>query len=193
MVNIPDDPFLDPSVQAIHRIRGRGHENKKMLGPVKGCAVMISPWWHVHETLHVCEGVETALALYGEGFGKSPRRSGASEQSPPNFGADGEGAKVDRRTSADHDPDAWQFDNGVEFPSPGKSIGCHRPVWALGSAGAIATFPVIHRVRKLVVWADNDPSGTGLAAARECARRWTAAGKRVDIRRPRQEGADYAD
>ena len=38
-----------------------------MLGPVKGCAVMISPWWHVHGSLHVCEGVETALALYGEG------------------------------------------------------------------------------------------------------------------------------
>ena len=52
-----------------------------MLGPVKGCAVMISPWWHVWETLHVCEGVETALALYE----RRRRRSG--RLSPPDLGA----------------------------------------------------------------------------------------------------------
>ena len=61
-----------------------------MLGPVKGCAVMISPWWHVWDMLNVCEGVETALALWR-----------------------------DR----------------------------HRPLWALGSAGAIERLPVIERVK----------------------------------------------
>jgi|GEM_PF-2401608 len=132
----PDDPFLDPQPAAIHRIRGRGHDNKFMLGPVKGCAVMISPWWHVHEHLHVAEGVETALALCGQ---------------------------------------------------------AHRPIWALSSAGAIDRFPVIGRVRRLVIWADNDASGTGIAAARECAGRWHAAGKNVTIRFPENEGADYAE
>jgi hypothetical protein len=63
----PDDLFFDPPPDAIHRIRGRGHENKAMLGPMRGKAVMISPWWHVHEHLHVAEGIETALRLYGEG------------------------------------------------------------------------------------------------------------------------------
>ena len=52
---------------AIHRIRGRGHDNKAMLGPVKGCAVMISPWWHVHDVLNVTEGIEDALGVYNEG------------------------------------------------------------------------------------------------------------------------------
>ena len=33
--------------------------------PDGGKAIMLSPWWHVDETLHVCEGLETALALYG--------------------------------------------------------------------------------------------------------------------------------
>ena len=37
-----------------------------------------------------------------------------------------------------------------------------RPIWALGSAGAVAALPVISRVRHLVIWADNDASGTGL-------------------------------
>ena len=61
------NPFFDPPVTAIHRIRGRGGDNKAMLGPVTGKAIMLSPWWHVTDTLHIAEGVETSLALYGEG------------------------------------------------------------------------------------------------------------------------------
>ena len=142
---VPADPFLDPWPVAIHRIRGRGHDNKRMLGPVKGCAVMISPWWHVweQEHLHVCEGVETALGLYNEGS---------------------------------VDPE-----------------DCRRPVWALGSAGAIRALPIINRVRRLVIWADHDPSGTGIEAAMEAARRWQAAGKQAVVRYRNRPGADYAD
>jgi hypothetical protein len=114
-----------------------------MLGPVKGSCVMISPWWHVWDTLNVCEGVETALALYNEG-------------------------------AADLDD-------------------CHRPVWALGSAGAIATLPIVSRVKRLVIWADHDRNGTSLANARHCAHRWQQAGKHVVIRTPENEGEDYAD
>jgi putative DNA primase/helicase len=143
LTGVPDDPCLDPPPVAIHRIRGRGHDNKKMLGPVKGSCVMISPWWHVWDTLNVCEGVETALALYNEG-------------------------------AADLDD-------------------CHRPVWALGSAGAIATLPVVSRVKRLVIWADHDRNGTSLANARHCAHRWQQAGKHVVIRTPENEGEDYAD
>ena len=64
---VPRNPFFDPPVTAIRRIRGRGGDNKAMLGPVTGKAIMLSPWWHVTDTLHIAEGVETSLALYGEG------------------------------------------------------------------------------------------------------------------------------
>src|SRR5262252_3996248 len=67
LAKILPDPFFDPPVKAIHRIRGRGHANKRMWGEVEGSAIMISPWWHVYETLHVCEGLETGLALYAKG------------------------------------------------------------------------------------------------------------------------------
>ena len=44
-----------------------------------------------------------------------------------------------------------------------------------------------------MIWADNDASGTGINAAGECARRWIAAGKRVVIRMPDDEGIDYGE
>jgi hypothetical protein len=52
-VLVPNDPFYDDVPHAIHRIRGRGHDNKAMLGPVKGSAMMLSPWWQVHEHLYI--------------------------------------------------------------------------------------------------------------------------------------------
>ena len=107
-----------------------------MLGPVKGSAIQIDPWWTVYETLNIAEGVETSLALWRDG---------------------------------------------------------HRPVWATGSAGGIAAFPVIERVTKLTIWADHDASGRSLTDARECAERWTASGRLVVIRYPEKVGSDYAD
>ena len=56
--------FPDPPPIAIHRIRGRGHDNKKMLGPVKGCAVMISPWWHVQERCMSAKASRRRCALW---------------------------------------------------------------------------------------------------------------------------------
>lgn len=138
---VPDDPFLDPPPTAIHRIRGRGHKNKAMLAPVQGQAIMLSPWWHVRGSLHICEGLETALALY---------REGAQE-------------------------------------------GCCRPIWALGSASAIRSFPVLARVARLIIWADNDPTGTGLLAAQACGERWQKSGRDVLIHIRTTRGADYAD
>jgi putative DNA primase/helicase len=142
LADVADSPFQDFQPEAIHRIKGRGKRNKFMLGPTANKAVMLSPWWQVHETLNICEGVETALALWNEG------------------------------ANADD---------------------CYRPIWALGSAGAIAAFPVIARVRNLRIFADNDPSGTGIKAARHCAERWARAGKRVGIRMVAAQGCDYAD
>ncbi|RVP64649.1 hypothetical protein CN071_19000 [Sinorhizobium meliloti] len=67
------------------------------------------------------------------------------------------------------------------------------PIWALGSAGAIESFPVVGRVRELTIYADNDASGRGLEAAKRCAGRWRDAGKNVRIFMRPEEGRDYAE
>jgi len=67
-----------------------------------------------------------------------------------------------------------------------------RCVWALGSAGAIARFPVIFGVGHLLICADNDP--TGMRAAIECAERWNASShQKATILMPSAVGADFAD
>ena len=84
-------------------------------------------------------------------------------------------------------------DSGVTTLTRAIRHEAHRPVWALGSAGAIESFPVIERVRHLVIWADHDKSGRGLEAANIAAARWRVAGKRVSIRNPCDEGIDYGE
>jgi hypothetical protein len=70
----------------------------------------------------------------------------------------------------------------------------HRPVWALGSAGAIARFPVIFAVGQIVICADNDDSDTGMSAAIDCAERWNATShQKATIVMPPASGADFAD
>jgi hypothetical protein len=68
-----------------------------------------------------------------------------------------------------------------------------RPVWALGSAGAIKTLEPILGVEALTIFADNDESGTGIEAARECARRWANAGCEAVVYTPKARGKDWAD
>ncbi|MBB3540793.1 toprim domain-containing protein [Rhizobium sp. BK399] len=132
-LTIPRDPYEDPEVEAIHRIRGRGHDNKAMLGPVAGKAVQYGSWETASRAvLSVCEGVEDMIALVAKGV---------------------------------------------------------FPIWAMGSAGAIASLPPLPYPSKLVVFADNDE--TGLNAARCAARRWAEAGTPARIRY--RSSGDYAD
>lgn len=68
-----------------------------------------------------------------------------------------------------------------------------RPVWAAGSAGSIAKFPVLAGVQALTIFADHDevkPNGKqpGLDAARACADHWRAAGREVTIIPPKFRG-----
>lgn len=65
------------------------------------------------------------------------------------------------------------------------------PVWALLSAGAMASFPVLGGIPNLFIFADNDPAGLG--AAQKCAQRWIGFGVNVVIRTQENSGADYAD
>jgi DNA polymerase len=68
-----------------------------------------------------------------------------------------------------------------------------RPAWAVGSSGAIARFPIIAGVERLTILVDHDDNGVGRQAARECARRWTDAGKTVVLLMPQERDADFND
>lgn len=70
--------------------------------------------------------------------------------------------------------------------------GGYQPVWALGSAGAIARFPVLFGIGEVVIAADHDRAG--LDAAIECRARWNASThQRALIWTPDKEGLDFAD
>ena len=59
----------------------------------------------------------------------------------------------------------------------GDAVVPLRPVWALGSAGAIATFPVLHAMECLSLIREKDKANA--KAAVDCALRWRAAGREV--------------
>jgi len=62
-----------------------------------------------------------------------------------------------------------------------QRAGC-RPVWAATSAGAIKRLPMLAGIETMTVFADAD--GPGMAAARECCRRWAEAGREGRILAP---------
>lgn len=66
------------------------------------------------------------------------------------------------------------------------------PLWAVGSAGGIARFPVLPGIETLTVFPDADDSGASLKAAQECAGRWYTAGVMVRFGTP-PAGTDFAD
>jgi putative DNA primase/helicase len=65
------------------------------------------------------------------------------------------------------------------------------PVWAALSASGVGSFPVIYRLSRLFVFADND--GPGLAAARRCRRIYRGAGIETRIQFPSEHGTDWND
>jgi putative DNA primase/helicase len=81
---------------------------------------------------------------------------------------------------------------GVETTIGGIAEG-FGPAWAVGDAGEMARFPVLPGIKSLTILVDNDESGTGDAAAIECAQRWFSAGVPVKRVIPTELGADMAD
>jgi hypothetical protein len=67
---------------------------------------------------------------------------------------------------------------GLETTLAGMVFG-FAPAWALGSAGAIAKFPVLSGIEALTVLAERDADGANERATRECFGRWSAAGRDV--------------
>jgi putative DNA primase/helicase len=67
------------------------------------------------------------------------------------------------------------------------------PGWAALSANGIRSLVLPPSVRKVLIAADNDASGTGEQAARDAAQRWLAESRRVRIAIPPEPGTDFND
>jgi putative DNA primase/helicase len=110
-----------------------------------------------------------------------------------------DGRKLDRRMlgpvgnaaikiDPDHDVECGlTICEGFETGMAGRALG-FRPVWALGSAGAISSFPVLAGIDAVTVLGETDDSGANARAVRECGNRWTAAAREVVIATPRVAG-----
>jgi putative DNA primase/helicase len=79
---------------------------------------------------------------------------------------------------------------GVETALAGAALD-FRPTWALGDAGEMRRFAPLAGIESLTILVDHDAAGQ--AAAMECSRRWTSAGREVFRVVPAAQGADMAD
>jgi len=68
-----------------------------------------------------------------------------------------------------------------------------RPIWACGCADNVRRFPVLSGIEHLTILSDNDESGVGQSAARDCARRWAVAGRKFEMLIPNATGEDFND
>jgi hypothetical protein len=68
-----------------------------------------------------------------------------------------------------------------------------RPAWAIGSSSGIARLPLLAGIKQLTILVDNDANGVGPSSAKECAKRWAAAGRAVALLTPQQSGIDFND
>jgi putative DNA primase/helicase len=108
---------------------------------------------------------------------------------------DGAGRKVDRKmlgraggAAIKLDADAsvmlgLHLGEGIETCMAARLAG-FRPVWALGSANAIASFPVLAGVEAITILGEVNDGGANDRAATACAARWINAGHEAFIVRP---------
>lgn len=72
---------------------------------------------------------------------------------------------------------------GFETSLAGLQTG-FKPVWALGSAGAIAGFPVLSGVEALTILCEVGDGGVNSRASHSCISRWMAAGQEAFVVTP---------
>jgi hypothetical protein len=70
---------------------------------------------------------------------------------------------------------------GVETAIAANMLG-HGPAWALGSAGAVASLPVLPGIERLILLEENNDISREAVA--RCGRRWMRAGRKVARVRP---------
>jgi putative DNA primase/helicase len=80
---------------------------------------------------------------------------------------------------------------GLETALSGRAYG-FRPAWALGSAEAIAAFPVLAGVERLNIFGEIDETKTNERSGYECAERWILARREVHVLWPKT-GKDLND
>ena len=80
---------------------------------------------------------------------------------------------------------------GLETSLAARLAGFH-PVWALGSASAIAAFPVLSGIEAVTVLGEVGDGGANHRAARACATRWIEGGREAFVVEP-QVGSDLND
>ncbi|MBM6582985.1 toprim domain-containing protein [Microvirga sp. BT689] len=80
---------------------------------------------------------------------------------------------------------------GIETTLSARQFGI-KPAWALGSVGALASFPVLSGIEALTLLAEEDTSGASQKAIKECGHRWHQA-KREVITAASKVGGDLND
>ncbi len=116
---------------------------------------------------------------------------------------DGDGRKLDRKMLGRARGAALKLDvdesvtlglhvgEGLETCLAAQLAG-FRPVWALGSAGTIAAFPVLPGIEAITVLGEVGDGGANQRAAQACAERWIEAGREAFIVAP-LSGGDLND
>ncbi|WP_442919335.1 DUF7146 domain-containing protein [Methylobacterium sp. SyP6R] len=99
-------------------------------------------------------------------------------------GAIGAAIKLDADAEVTH---GLVIGEGIETSIAARQLGIG-PVWALGSVGAISTFPVLPGIECLTILGETDAKGANAAAIQSCGLRWVEAGRAVEIVRPRTGG-----
>jgi phage/plasmid primase-like uncharacterized protein len=123
---------------------------------------------------------------------------------------DAEGSKIDRRSLGPTrggaiklwgDAEVTQglvIGEGLETTASAATRVEHhgtllRPAWSLIDRSNLRDFPVLAGIEALTILVDNDGNGAGQSAARDCAKRWAAAGREVEILIPDEIGTDFND
>lgn len=78
---------------------------------------------------------------------------------------------------------------GLETALSGRQLG-FRPTWSVGSAGAIARFPVLHGIEALTILTEDCEANS--RAVESCGNRWLAEGAEVILVAPKS-GKDLND
>ena len=94
---------------------------------------------------------------------------------------------------AEHDPDAELIvGEGIESTLSAMQI-FGLAGWSAVFAGGLKTIELPPDVRRIIIAADNDPSGVGQRNALAAYDRWTAEGRSVRIKAPPDVGDDFND
>jgi hypothetical protein len=116
---------------------------------------------------------------------------------------DSQGRKINRRMlgrakqaaiKVDHDENVTlglTIGEGFETCLAARLAG-FRPVWALGSSGGIAKFPVVHGIEAITILGEVGDGGANQRASQACANRWIEAGQEVFFTTP-LVGSDLND